>query len=387
MKTISIIILLNILYFFPRDIYGQKKVEMIDISEVIYDSLSMDSQDNLSEIHGMKVIEHKGREYLYTLSKDLGSFDIFDMLRRKYLYSISVPNVPDLPDFKVVDFDVISMNKIYLINSEGNLVLLDSIGGVVKTWAIAKECKGENYTISVSDHLNNFTVFQNKVYLPIIHKYKNIEKFTLKKKPAMLVYDLENSELEDGFGGFPKSTYKKGSLSSHKYEFTTLKLKEEDKMVFSYLRDPEFNVYTTKKNKRVKSEKAISKFLADTDIKAQKDDFGNIIQYIKPNGFYHNLYWDPSSQVYYRAVAHHQDTRHIDGSAMGMARRPFSIQVIDKKFKLLTEIKVPESAPLEHMKMAMTKGGLLLQMVNSTDLKQIDFVLLDIVKYNNKLEP
>lgn len=384
MKRILSVILLYTLLTIPSQVYGQKNVEIIDISAVIYDSLTISNQENLAEIYSMKVVQHFGREYLYTFSKDFNSFDIFDMLRRKYLYSVNLPIIPDLPDFKAVDFDVVSMDEIYLINSNGNLVLIDSVGTLVNTWEIAKHCKGEDYTISVSDHLNNFTVFQNKVYLPIIHKYKNIEKFSLKKKPAMLVYDLENSELEEGFGGFPKSTFKKGSLASHKYEFTTVKLKDQNRIIFSYLRDPEFNVYTTKKNKRVKRSKAASRFLADTDIRAQKDEFGNIIQYIKPNGFYHNVYWDPSSQVYYRAVAHHQDTQHINGSTSGAARRPFSIQVIDKKFNLISEIKVPETAPLEHMKMTMTKGGLLLQMVNRNDLKQVDFVLLDIVKYNNK---
>lgn len=382
MTRILALSLIYILFTFPQQAYGQKNGNIIDIADLITDSLSIRSSEGLSEIYSMKVFEHMGREYLYTFNEKMTGFDVYDLRVREHAYSITIPEIPDLPHFTAVGFDVTGIHEIFLINSNGNLIMIDSMGSLKDTWHVAKDLPKDSYIVNVSDQLNNFAVYQRKVYLPLTHKYQKRKKFNLKNKPAMLVYDLDNKELEDGFGGYPKSTYKKGALTNQKYEFTTLKLKDQNKIVFSYAKDPEFTIYNTKKNKRVKRSKAKSVFLNNDKVQAQKDQFGNVIQYIHANGFYHNIYWDPTNQLFYRTVAHHQDTEPVKGSARGITRRPFSIQVIDKNFNLLSEIRVPERAPLEHMKMSVTKEGLLLQVCNGSDKNQVDFVLLNMAMAN-----
>jgi len=382
MTRILALSLIYILFTFPQQAYGQKNGNIIDIADLITDSLSIRSTDALSEIYSMKVFEHMGREFLYTFNEKMTGFDVYDLRVREHAYSICIPEIPDLPQFKAVGFDVTGIHEIYLINNNGNLIMIDSMGSLKDTWHVAKDLPKDSYSVNVSDQLNNFTVYQRKVYLPLTHKYQKRQKFTLKNKPAMLVYDLDNKELEDSFGGYPKSTYKKGALTNQKYEFTTLKLKDQERIVFSYAKDPEFTIYNTKKNKRVKRSKAKSSFLNNDKVQAQKDQFGNVIQYIHANGFYHNIYWDPTHELFYRTVAHHQETEAVKGSARGVTRRPFSIQVIDKNFNLLSEIRVPERAPLEHMKMSVTKEGLLLQVCNGSDKNQVDFVLLDMAMVN-----
>lgn len=382
MIRILAISLIYILFTFPQQAYGQKNGNIVDITDLISDSLSIKSLDGLSDIYSMKVFEHLGRDFLYTFNNSMNGFDVYDLRAREHAYSIHLPEIPDLPQFSAVGFDVTGIQEIYLINSNGNLIMIDSMGTLKDSWDVATKLPNESYVVNVSNQLNNFTVYKRKVYLPLTHKYKKLQKFTLKNKPAMLVYDLENRELEDGFGGYPKSTHKKGALTNQKYEFTALKLKDQDRIVFSYTKDPEFTMYNTTKNKRVKRSKAESVFLNDDKVQAQKDQFGNVIQYIHANGFYHNIYWDPTRELFYRTVAHHQETEPIKGSARGLARRPFSIQVIDKNFNLISEIRVPERAPLEHMKMSVTKEGLLLQLCNGSDKNQVDFVLLDMAMLN-----
>jgi len=379
------ILAISLIYFFftfPQQAYGQKNGNIVDISDLISDSLSIKSSDGLSEIYSMKVYEHRGREYLYTFNSKMTGFDVFDLRVREHAYSICLPEIPDLPEFKAVGFDVTGIHEIYLINSNGNLIMIDSMGSIKDSWEVSKDLPNDSYTINVSNQLNNFTVYQRKVYLPLTHKYQKQQKSTLKNKPAMLVYNLDSRELEDGFGGYPKSTYKKGALTNQKYEFTTLKLKEQDRIIFSYTKDPEFTMYNTSKNKRVKRSKAESVFLNDDKVQAQKDQFGNVIQYMHANGHYHNIFWDPTNEYFYRTVAHHQETEAVKGSARGLTRRPFSIQVMDKNLNLLSEIKVPERAPLEHMKMSVTREGLLLQVCNGNEKNQVDFVLLDMAMLN-----
>ncbi|HSJ66698.1 MAG TPA: DUF4221 family protein [Anditalea sp.] len=372
-----------ILFTFPQEAYGQKNGNIVDITDLISDSLSIRSSDGLSEIYSMKVFEHMGKEFLYTFNDNMTGFDVYDLRVREHAYSITLPEIPELPQFKAVGFDITGVHEIYLINSNGNLIMIDSLGSLKDTWQVAKDLPKDSFVVNVSNQLNNFTVYQRKVYLPLTHQYKKHHQFTLKNKPAMLVYDLDNRELEKGFGGYPKSTHKKGALTNQKYEFTTLKMKDQNQIIFSYAKDPEFTIYNTNKNKRVKRSKAKSVFLDDDKVRAQKDQFGNVIQYIHANGFYHNIYWDPTHELFYRTVAHHQETEPVVGSARGLARRPFSIQVIDKNFNLLSEIRVPERAPLEHMKMSVTKEGLLLQICNGSDRNQVDFVLLDMAMLNH----
>jgi len=382
MTRILAISLIYIFFTFPQQAYGQKNGNIVDISDLISDSLSIKSSDGLSEIYSMKVYEHRGKEYLYTFNSKMTGFDVFDLRVREHAYSINLPEIPDLPQFKAVGFDITGVHEIYLINSNGNLIMIDSMGNVKDSWQVSNELLDESYTVNVSKQLNNFTVYERKVYLPLTHKYQKQQKSTLKNKPAMLVYNLDSRELEDGFGGYPKSTHKKGALTNQKYEFTTLKIKEQDRFIFSYAKDPEFTMYNTHKNKRVKRSKAESVFLNDDKVLAQKDQFGNVIQYMHANGHYHNIFWDPTNEYFYRTVAHHQETEAVKGTARGLTRRPFSIQVMDKNLNLLSEIKVPERAPLEHMKMSVTKDGLLLQVCNGNEKNQVDFVLLNMAMLN-----
>jgi hypothetical protein len=183
--------------------------------------------------------------------------------------------------------------------------------------------------------------------------------------------------MED-FGGYPKSSYKGRKISNPKYEFATIKLEEENRIVFSYLKDPEIMAYKVKNN-RAKSGEAESPFLTNSGVRPQKDEFGNIIRYINPNGFYHNLYWDNEKQLYYRTVAHHHDTSPED-SNNGWARRPFSIQIIDRKFNLISEISIPETEPLDHLKIAVIKEGILLQICKQSQPDVVDFLVLDVYK-------
>jgi len=382
MIRILSVALLYIFFTLPQEANGQKNGNIVDISDLISDSLSFESSDGVSEIYSMKIFEHKGREFLYAFNNSMTGFDVFDLRVREHSYTINLPSIPELPQFKAVGFDVTGVHEIYLINSNGNLIMIDSMGRVKDTWEVAKDLPNNTYSVNVSNQLNNFTVYQNKVYLPLTHKYEKRQKFTLKNKPAMLVYNLESRELEDGFGGYPKSTHKKGALTNQKYEFTTLKLKDQDRIIFSYAKDPEFTMYNASKNKRVKRSKAESVFLNNDKVQAQKDQFGNVIQYIHANGHYHNIFWDPTNQYFYRTVAHHQETEPVKGSARGLTRRPFSIQVMDKNLNLLSEIKVPERAPLEHMKMSVSREGLLLQICNGNDKNKVDFVLVDMAMLN-----
>jgi hypothetical protein len=352
--------------------YGQKSTPIIDFRDVIADTLSINFP-GFPKDYKMKMVEEDGLDHLYVFDCKKGNFEIFDLWTKRHVKTLK----PELPAFKAAAFDIVSFNEIYLLGLEGNLIQIDSVGEMVNHWEVHRQMDNANYKISISDRLNNFAVFNQKAYIPIIHTYTKDGTFTLKGKPAMQVFDLEDGEMED-FGGYPKSSYKGSKISNPKYEFATIKLQEENRIVFSYLKDPEIKAYKVKNN-RAKSGDARSPFLINSGVRPQKDEFGNIIRYISPNGFYHNLYWDNEKQLYYRTVAHHHDTSPEDRNN-GWARRPFSIQIIDRKFNLISEISIPETEPLDHLKISVIKEGILLQICKESQPDVVDFLVLDVYK-------
>ncbi|MBT0810570.1 DUF4221 family protein [Litoribacter ruber] len=356
-----------------HEVEGQRHTPVIEFHDIISDTLVL-NHSKFPESYRMKMVtNHKGADFLYVFDCKKGGFEIFDLWTKTHIKTINPPVVEGLPGFKAVSFDIMSPNEIYMLSQKGNLIQLDSAGKMVEHWLVTQELDNEEYAISVSDHLNNFAVMDQKAYLPIMHAYQKNGSFTLKGKPAMIVYDLAAGEVEKEFAGYPKSTYKSNNLPSPKYEFTTLKMKDEERLVISYLKDPELKAYKFKNNK-AKSSKAESPFLNDNRIRPQKDQFGNVIQYSNPNGFYHNIYYDENRQLFYRTVAHHHDNGN------SLARRPFSIQVIDKNFNLLSEIKVPGSEPLDHMKLTVIKEGILLQICQQKKPEEVRFLVLDVNK-------
>ena len=314
---------------------------------VSLDTLEISINNYLAYNALIRHVRIKDKEYIYAMTRDAekNNYFFYEYPTGTYAFSFDVPidgpNGISLAKFPPV---VVNMDSIFIQSRiSAKVSLVDSAGTVHRRWDL--ERLSSRQSINHTTTFNYFPMQKYRHYLFLRHipTYHRTQ-LVFYQSPLEVILNFQADSVIHSWGFFPKEIREKGGIYG-KYTKIRRIINRQGDGIYSYDCDPHLYTYDLQGN--MSQYYLPSKYLAQSHPTPPSGMFESGYEkdfmYMMKNGSYYMIIEDPYRELYYRIIHHPSPPIGPKGQHRTFWDRPFSIQIIDKDFRLLGETLFPEN--------------------------------------------
>jgi hypothetical protein len=311
-------------------------------------------------------------------------YDFSDISKRKdILFRKEGPkSIPEVNAFVIHNLDSIFIlhtdaSRIYLSNGKGERV---------DTYIIKDKLLCGNYDIVVNSSFEFSYIPNEKLLLFYVSPYLSPDKKEGHIYPLVAEYNIEKRKIVNNYGFYPENYRKdKNYFPIDNLGFII----GEKHFIHYFLATQNLYLYDKKTRKLTDIIPIKSKYLPSEtpEFAKYEKSLGDIPEqrkYCTINGFYQDLVYDSYRNLYYRLVKHPMEYKNKKGQIHSIDEYDYSIIILDDKFRISNEIKLPAKI-YNRAVMFVDKEGLWISVNNFENPENTDdFLKLALFKITKK---
>ncbi len=363
---------------------SDKIIRELSIKLVPDDTVIIPISNDIGYNSLVELITINDKRFIGTEIRGKNKYQLYDLDKRKIYKTLSFdydgPNgVGNIRYIKVINWDTIFIIQ----RLTKNMFLLDSSGKVLQKWTFNKTSSGKEIAGITARYIASPLKFRhNRLFFQKIPNY-SIRSKNFWEDTTQLIYNIKTNELTNKVGWYP-TIYKQGVFYGTYNMFADITVRNDALIVYGFSLDKHLFVYDS--NRLIKTVSLPSQYFSNSWPTPKKDMFLNR-EYAESfeiqRGSYRFLYYDKYRDYILRLVLLPMKLYDKNNKMHKWEDKPFSIQIINKNFELIGEIKFPGER-YYFRNIIPVKEGVLISYTNdkNPNIEENKFKFI-LYKYNN----
>lgn len=303
--------------------------------------IKIDSNTNYINNYIFYFVDKKSNErFITTYEEESNTINFYNLTNNAHSFKINLNKNQYLSP--IYGYYIQNFDSIFLLKTRKNVIsLIDTSLKVKKKWEITDSIYNtKEYELNATK-VNNIIYSNGKIYVTN-NKFSDVDNFFDSHSEIILDLSSEKPIINNNTGAYPE-VYLKHNYYHLVGTMVSKIIKDDCKIVFSFPVDHNIYIYNSEGiiDKKMCKSIYIDSFPIFDQSKFSDNYYTS--KYTCQLPTYFSIKYDSYRKLYYRIVLHSLKYKNEDGTLNKFISKKWSIIILNKDFKILNEIIMPEN--------------------------------------------